>query len=149
MGRIGDTRAVPTLISRLLDDGQDLLKYGEPSYVAEVAAYALKRIGTSEAIAAFASWPDMLLAEIQKSEYWRCYSPIVMLGHLKEPRAVPRLVELLNGQADKLAQTAPEAYGNDRQDLTMWMEEVIVAALKEVGTYDALAAVEKYLEGKE
>jgi HEAT repeat protein len=52
LGKLGDTRAVPALIERLSDMKDD----GWSDHVCDAVTYALRKIGTPEALAAVEEW---------------------------------------------------------------------------------------------
>ena len=145
LGIIADPRAVPHLADRLLDQGIDTLQEGPPHFVAEAAAIALTRIGTPQALAALDTWPDRLLDEIYTDDYVRCFGAVIMLGRLKDERAVPRMRELLQGGADKLAADyVADLDPASQREWSRWLARVTVEALENITAPEARAAVQEW-----
>ena len=81
LGDIGNREAVSALIQSLRDNDINV-RHG--------AAEALGKIGDSTALAP--------LAELLKEDFWLQYPAIVALGEMRDKRAVPHLLELLDNE---------------------------------------------------
>lgn len=132
LGSMGDPSAVPRLTSLLTDLASESWssEIGRVC-VCDMAAQALRKIGTKEALAAVKQQPERILPLLDGEDVEVRVNAIEKLGYLRDTVAIPKLVELLKDRKTK------DKRKNRLCDLS-------AQALTRIGTPEALAAVEEW-----
>jgi len=127
LGQIGAVQAVPHLIVTLRDCS---------ILVREAAARALGEIAMRHPHAADQAVPG-LLAALESYSVWVRKTAAWALGRIRDARAVPSLIERLDDDG------LPPSYLMGKR-----VCDEAAAALRRIGTRDALAALNGYVEGQ-
>jgi HEAT repeat protein len=132
LGAIRDERAVPVLIERLSDDGVD--GWGKPRYVGDMAAMALKSIGTKEALDAFYKWRTDLLNTVHR------------MGSEADSRTLWSFQELLYWNRQEIRESLDVMFNNEMivklcENLTWTSIEILVT----MGNSAVVAELERLL----
>jgi HEAT repeat protein len=132
LAAIRDESAVPALIERLFD--KEGSGWGKPTYTCDVAAKALKLIGTPEALDAVEKWQVNLINELinlERNTYSNRWS----------------IQEMFEWSPDSFRESLSKVFDNNKVlDLSNRLSEASVEALGVIGNPIAIPALEHALQ---